>query len=226
MVQRTVINFNGILTTYIGGTIGESPTIFTLEYLRNYVASNGGAPYHIVLVGTHVEYMMSQRTLDEIVSTLRGEGIYIGGCYCSTASLEKLTAAGGCGHAASIGQCNPFAEPNFGSWSPLDSDLSGWTIPSGITISEGRIVNDTDSALTVVTPSTGVLKLAKSQIQARAKGTVTFSIGECSNVSYSDYDENTPINLNIAGMNKDMKLTILVGANSSVEFLNLQVSIC
>lgn len=221
---RTRLGFMGILTTYIGGNNSEE--VCNIAYLRNHVNSNGGAPYHIVLVGTHVDYMITNGTLDEIVSTLRAEGIFIGGCYCSTASLEKLTAVGGCGHAASIGQCNSFSDANFGSWSPLDSDLSNWTIPNDITISGGRIINNTNNTLTVITPSTGIIPLAKSQIQARVKGSITFSIGEIRNIQYSNYDENIPINLNIAGINKDMKLTIVLGANSSVEFLNLQVSRC
>ena len=226
---RTTYNFKGMLTSYIG--TGDSSTICTLEYLRNHVAANGGAPYHLVMLASHIEYMIAQGTLENIVGTLRNEGIYIGGCYASSVVLEQLTAVGGIGHAAQAYQCNSFNDANFGVWSPLDSDLSQWTIAEGITgTSDGKLVNNTNAELVVRTPSTGELPLAKGQVQARIKGNVTFTFGghrgSTNPSAYSGYDEEKPINLNAAGIYKNMQLTITIGANSSVEFLNYQVTRC
>lgn len=226
---RSTYNFVGLLTSYIGEY--DSSTICNLDYLRAFVAARGGVPYHIVLLDTHVEYMIVQGTLETIVSTLRSEGIYIGVCYASGDVVERLTAVGGVGHAAQQFQCNPFSDANLGAWSPLDSDLSQWNIAEGITgISDGKLVNDTNASLVVQTPSTGVIPLGKGQVQARIKGSVTFTFGGkrggVNNISYTNYDEDTPINLNAAGIVQDMRLAITIGANSSVEFLNYQASRC
>lgn len=225
---RSDLNFKGMLSSYIAGNDGS--TIGTLEYLRNYANTHGGKPYHIVVNGTIIEYMIANGTLESIVSTLRSEGIYLGCCYASNATLEQLTAVGGVGHAADIYQCNPFADANVGAWSPLDTDTSGWTIPSGITgVSSGKLVNNTNAAIVVETPSTGAIPLSKGQVNARIKGDVTFTFGgvyAANDSVYTGYSEENPIVLAAAGIGRDMKLTITIGANSSVEFLTYQVTKC
>ena len=224
---RKTFGFKGIVTAYVSGDYG---TIANLSYLRN-VAAKDGAPFHILVNGDVIEYMIEQGTLVEIVSTLRNEGIYLGACYASTATLEQLTAVGGCGHAASECQCNSFSGASVGSWSPLDLDLSGWTIPSDITgISDGKLVNSTNEDLVVITPSTGVFSVSKGQVQARVNGNVTFGFGgigsQKATAIYEDYNEDKPINCSLAGLDTDMQLTVTIGANSSVEFLDYQVTKC
>ncbi|MBR4366759.1 MAG: hypothetical protein IKP43_08270 [Bacteroidaceae bacterium] len=215
--------FRGMIGWYIGG--GTSATVCDTAYLRNIANTYGGAPFHISLHGAHIQYMMDNGSIDDIVSELRAEGIYIGGAYASQAQVDRLIASGGWGIAAQMGQCNPFTEANMGAWNLTDADLSGWDIPSGVTAAGGRIVNNGSSSVTIKTPSTGIVALGKGNIQARVTGNVTFEAGGTT-MPFSGCNIDTPIAFARGILNNDLRLTVTVGAGSSLDWLNYQATRC
>ena len=216
--------FRGMIGWYIGS--GSSATICDAAYLRNIAETYGGAPFHIALHGTHVQYMIDNGTIDDIVAELRADGIYVGAAYASQAQADRLIAAGGWGIASQVWQCNPFSDANIGAWNLTDTSLSGWTIPSGVTVSGGRIVNSGSSAVTITTPTTGVVSLGKGNIQARATGSVTFGIGGNTDSAFTACTSDVPIAFARAAVNSDMQLSVTIGAGSSLDWLNYQATRC
>ena len=215
--------FRGMIGWYIGG--GTSSTICDTAYLRNIAETYGGAPFHFALNGTHIQYMIDNDILDDIVAELRTEGIFIGAAYATQAQSDRLIAAGGWGIASQYGQCNPFSDANIGAWNLTDTSLSGWDIPSGVSVAGGRLVNNGSSSVTIKTPSTGVVALGKGNIQARATGSVTFDVGGTS-IPFAGTSTDIPIAFARGALNSDLRLTVTIGAGSSLDWLNYQASRC
>ncbi len=212
--------FKGMLGWYLGT---DTPSI---EACRNACNSYGGAPFHVGYHGNSIQTLIDNGTLEEFVTTLRQEGIYIGAAYADTAQSARLIAAGGWGIASQIWQCNPFNNANVGAWGLTDDDFSDWALGAGVVISGGSVINNTNDGFSFYTPSTGKIKVGKGNIQAKITGTVSFTVGT-EVVTFANYTDADPmLNFAIGGMNIDMRVKVTLTAGSSVKYFNYQVTSC
>ena len=223
MNVRTTYGFYGMLTSYMNLSTSQFAAQMNVEYLTNYVSNMGGAPYSLVFNNNAIQYLIDEGTLDDVVGTLRKRHIYIGVCYPNTDIALRLIDAGGCGIGADYGQCN--IVEGLGLTHISSMDTSGWDNISAVSVGDGKITNNSGSAVTIKTPTIGTKKWATATIHMRIKGSVNVSIGygKTRNMDFSDSTGERNYIFRACGWNMGMIMTLVMQPNASIEYLNMDI---